>query len=131
MVELRWPKPWYFTDRERNRRVRGPTTVEVEEDAVEHYKSRGWEEPESTDETESADDDSESDVEAESESDSESESSQPWRSYSAEEIEEMSYQKLREMAAESDRDDIDGSSKKEEIVEAFVDDIESDEQQGE
>lgn len=91
MVHLRYPKDGYFTDRKRDERYEGPCEANVPEDAVEQYLARGWERIEVDD------------VE-----------------YTREELEELSYNDLRQMAAEAHRDDVDGSSKRTEIVDAFA-----------
>ena len=44
MVQLRYPDPYRFTDRERGETYDGPGVFDVPDDAVEQYLERGWEE---------------------------------------------------------------------------------------
>lgn len=104
MVLLRWPNNWRFTDRKRGEKYDGPVTTEVADDAEDEYLDRGWEYP----------DDEEAEVESDDDEDYEDPPSD------RDTLEEMSYDQLRKYAAESDQEDIDGGSKKQDIIDAFA-----------
>lgn len=106
MVTLRWPRSSYFTDRARNERYEGPGTFEVPDDAEEQYLSRGWERVNG----------SSDDTDGEGSTDSQ----EPARS----DLESMSYNQLRTLAADAESEDINGRSARDEIVDALAPDEE-------
>lgn len=129
MVELHWPRNTIFTDRENEERYDGPGTFEVPEESVDHYLDRGWERID--EDSESADTDA--DDEAETEESPAGADEEPELAdvdvdtdteHSREELEEMSYDELRTLASESDRDDVNGRSGKQAIIDAFASDEE-------
>lgn len=111
MVLLQYPKAGYFTDRQRDERYEGPCEADVPEDAVEQYLSRGWERIERKDIEEG---------QAKDEADEDEIDESPAVTNDREELESMSYNELRKMAADAERDDINGRATKAEIIEAFV-----------
>lgn len=128
MEELYLPHHTRFIDRERNKTYQGPGKFEVEDDAVEHYLERRWEWPDEEDEedetTESeAGDPETNDDEAEEVGeidDVETPEANPQEEYTRQELEEMSYEQLRTMASKSEREDVNGRSRKQDIVDAFA-----------
>lgn len=127
MAKLRLPYHTRFIDRQRNKKYQGPGTFDVPEDAVEHYKTRRWVEP-----------DSESEQTGETienefvEEDSDTPEADPEKDYTRQELEDMSYEQLRTMASKSKREGVNGRSRKEDIVAAFAtdDDPEPEESEG-
>lgn len=107
MVHLRYPYAGYFTDHERDERYEGPCEADIPEENVEHYLTRRWERVE----------DEEDDVEDVAESE---EFDRDDEVTDRDELEDMSYDELRSMASKSDREDVDGRMRMDDIIDAFA-----------
>lgn len=110
---LRWTKERVrFTDHSRGFKTDGPGEYDVPADVAERYlshRSDGWERVTESGSTEeqNADD---------------SVSEETTDGYTRAELEAMDWSELRQMAVESDREDINGRSSKADIIEALAND---------
>lgn len=129
MVKLRLPYNTRFIDRQHNKTYHGPGDFEVPDDAEEHYLTRRWQtiDEESNDEPIVPTEDLNEPVDAPEEDpvdepteQVENHEDEPWKDKTRQELEEMSYEKLRTMASKANRDDVDGRSKKQDIIDAFA-----------
>lgn len=106
MARLRWTLNQRWTDHQRGIDISGPGVYDVPDEAVDHYlehQSDGWEQPW---------DDEEEESEAEGESDESD-------TYSRDELEEMEYSELQDLAQERD---IKATQTTEELVDALAED---------